>query len=177
MSKINRNLGNLLMCIAELVIGILLLMDPVGFTNSIIVLLGVLLIVVGAKEIFCYFRDDPETASQNSSLAKGLLFAGGGLFCILKSEWFFAAFPLLSTFYGVLILLSAISKLQWAVDLLRKRQRYWFVTLIGALLSLAFAVIVLANPFATTATLWMFVAISLIVEAVADIVSFIFGRK
>jgi len=77
----------------------------------------------------------------------------------------------------VLILLSAISKLQWAVDLLRKRQRYWFVTLIGALLSLVFAVIVLANPFAATATLWMFVAISLIVEAVADIVSFIFGRK
>lgn len=114
---------------------------------------------------------------MKNSLAKGLLFAGSGLFCIFKSEWFFAAFPLLSTFYGVLILLSAISKLQWAVDLLRNRQRYWFVTLIGAILSLVFAIIVLTNPFATTATLWMFVAISLIVEAITDVLSFFFGRK
>lgn len=177
MSKINRNFGNLLMCIAELVIGILLLIDPVGFTSGIIVLLGVLLVVLGAKEIISYFRTDPDIASRSSSLAKGLLFVGVGLFCILKSDWFFAAFPLLTTFYGVLILVSAISKLQWSVDLLRKRQKYWFVTLIGAILSLVFAIIVLTNPFGTTATLWMFIAISLIVEAIADIISFIFGRK
>ncbi len=177
MSKVSRNAGNLIMCLAEIVIGVLLLIDPVGFTNTIIILLGVLLAIVGVKNIITYFRTDPETAVWQNSLASGLLLTGGGLFCIFKSEWFFAAFPLLTVFYGVLILLSGISKIQWAVDLLRSKQKYWFVALLGAILSIVFAVIILRNPFTSTAALWMFIGISLIVEAVADVLSFIFGRK
>ena len=177
MSKINRNFGNLIMCLGEIVIGVLLLIDPVGFTNGIIIMIGILLAVAGVKNIISYFRADPETASQQSTLTKGLLLAGGGLFCIIKSDWFFVAFPLLTVLYGVLILVSGISKIQWAIDMLRQKQKYWYVTLIGAILSLVFAAIVLANPFASTAALWTFIAISLIVEAVADILSFFLGLK
>ena len=39
--KINRNTGNLLTCIFEILVGILLLIDPVGFTSGIIVVFGV----------------------------------------------------------------------------------------------------------------------------------------
>jgi len=51
------------------------------------------------------------------------------------------------------------------------------VALIGAVLTLVFALLILANPFASTAFLWTFIAISLIVEAVLDILAFTFGRK
>lgn len=177
MEKVNRNFGTIIMCIAELIIGILLLIDPIGFTSGIIILLGVLLIVAGSKNMISYFRTDPEVASHQRYLATGLLLAISGLFCIFKSEWFFVAFPLLTVLYGILILVFGFNKIQWAVDLLRMKQKYWFITLIGALLSLIFAVIVLVNPFASTMTLWMFIAISLIVEAVVDVLSFIFGKK
>lgn len=177
MGKISRNSGNLIMCIGEIVIGVLLLIDPTGFTSGIIILLGVLLAAAGIKSVVGYFRTDPEAAAQQSALAKGLFLAGAGLFCIFRSDWFIAAFPLLTVFYGVLILLSGISKVQWAVDLFRLKQPYWYVTLIGAVLSLAFGAIVLVNPFASTAALWVFIAVSLIVEAVADILSFFLGRR
>ena len=45
------------------------------------------------------------------------------------------------------------------------------------MLTLTFAVLILCNPFSTTAILWTFIAVSLIVEAVVDILTYIFGKK
>ncbi len=177
MEKINRNMGNLLMCLSEIVIGILLLINPVGFTSGIIITLGILLTILGIVNIVRYFRADPEMAAQKNGLAKGLVFVSIAFVCIFRTGWFIAAFPLITIFYGILILLSGISKIQWAVDLLRLKQKYWVVALIGAILSLLFAVFVLVNPFSSTLFLWNFIAVSLIIEAVVDILTFIFGRK
>jgi len=175
--KINRNTGNLLTCIFEILVGILLLIDPVGFTSGIIVVFGVVLAVIGAASLFRYFRNDAETAAQESGLAKGLIFAIFGLFCALKSEWFIITFPLLTVLYGILTLISGVSKVQWAVDMLRAKQKYWFVEVIGALLTLICSILILTNPFTSTAFLWTFIGVTMIVEAVIDVVAFIMGRK
>ena len=47
MGKINRHTCTLLTCAVELVIGILLLINPVGFTTGIIIVLGLALMVAG----------------------------------------------------------------------------------------------------------------------------------
>ena len=52
MRKINRSTGNLLTCIFEIMVGILLLIDPVGFTSGIIVVFGIVLAVIGAISLF-----------------------------------------------------------------------------------------------------------------------------
>jgi len=177
MSKVSRNMGNILSCLAEIIIGILLLINPVGFTAGIIMTLGVVLAVMGVSSVVGYFRAEPEEAAQSSGLMKGLLLVGGAFVCLFKTQWLIAAFPLITVFYGVMILMTGISKLQWAVDLLRLKQKYWFVALIGAALSILFAIIILANPFASVGILWTFIAVSLIVEAVMDILTFVFGKK
>jgi len=177
MNKINRKTGNLLMCISELLIGVLLLINPVGFTSGIIVMLGIILTVLGVSSLIHYFRTSSEKAAQENSLSKGLLFILVGLFCIFKSNWFFATFPVLTVLYGVLTLVGGISKVQWAVDMLRAKQKYWFVAIISAVLTLVFSALILTNPFTTTAVLWTFIAVTLIIEAVVDIVTYIFGRK
>ena len=96
---------------------------------------------------------------------------------MFRSNWFIVTFPLLTVIYGVLTLLGGINKVQWAIDMLRAKQKYWFVAIISAVLTLVFSALILANPFASTAVLWTFVAVTLIVEAVIDIVAFILGRK
>lgn len=60
MNKINRKTGNLLMCISELLIGVLLLINPVGFTSGIIVMLGIIFTVLGVSSMVYYFRTSPE---------------------------------------------------------------------------------------------------------------------
>ncbi len=177
MNKINRSKGNFLMCIAELLIGILLLLNPVGFTSGIIIVLGIGLAILGIVSLINYFRISPEDAAKQSGLAKGLMYCIIGLFCIFKSNWFIVTFPLLTVIYGVMTLLGGIYKIQWAVDLLRMKQKYWFVAIISAVLSIIFAALIFANPFATTAVLWTFIAVTLIVESVIDIITFILGRK
>lgn len=176
MEKINRNTGNLLMCILEALIGILLLVNPVGFTSGIIILLGIVLTAAGALHLITYFRSAPHEAAQGNSFAKGMLLAVCGLFCVFRSHWFIVTFPVLTVLYGVLTLVAGISKIQWSLDLFRTKQKYWYVAAVGAVLTLVFASLMLTNPFASTAVLWTFIAVSLLIEAVIDVVTFILEK-
>lgn len=175
--KVNLTAGNLLTCLAEIVIGILLLINPIAFTSAIIIILGVVLALIGLRGIIRYFRSTPEAAAAQNDLAKGIVFVILGIFCMFKSEWFIVTFPILTVLYGILNLVFGISKFQWAIDMLRQNQKFWFVAVIGAVLTLVFAILILVNPFASTTVLWTFIAITLIVEAIVDIVAYILGRK
>lgn len=177
MNKANSGASNLFMSIFEIVLGILLLINPVGFTSGIIITLGIVLTIMGIGQIIAYFFADAEEAAKSGKLTKGFLFTVLGLFCAFKSGWFIATFPVLTLLYGVLILVTGASKLQKAVDMARTKQKYWFVALIGALLTLIFAGLIILNPFASTAVLWTFIGVTLIVEAVMDVVTFIFAKK
>lgn len=171
------NMGNILSCVLEVVIGILLLIDPVSFTASIIMVLGAVLAVMGVAAIIGYFRMDAEEAAQTNGLLKGLLLLGCAFICLFRSKWLIGAIPLITVFYGILILVIGIAKLQDTVNMLRLKKQYWYMPLIGAVLSIPFAIVTLINPFISTALLGIFIAVSLIVEAAVDILTFIFWRK
>jgi len=177
MRSFNSSWGCIIMCLAELVIGILLFIRPVGFTSAIIVVLGILVLANGVTEIIKYFKSDAREAAQKGGLSKGLIFALLGGFCVFKSNWFIITFPVLTVIYGLLNLLLGMRKIQWTVDMLRLKHRYWFTALISAILSCVFAVLILADPFASTEVLWKFIAVSLIIEALADCVIFFTERK
>ncbi|WP_262398460.1 DUF308 domain-containing protein [Zongyangia hominis] len=119
----------------------------------------------------------PKPLRRKAVSAKGIIFAIFGLFCAFKSEWFMVTFPLLTVLYGILTLVSGVSKVQWAVDMLRAKQKYWFVEVISAVLTIICAILILTNPFTSTAFLWTFIGVSMIVEAVVDVIAFFLGRK
>ena len=177
MTKSNRTIMNLIICISEILIGVLLLIDPVGFTSAVLMILGIALMILGAWKTVFYFRTSPEAAAQNGGLVVGIVCVLLGAFCVFRWEWFLVTFPVLTVVYGVITLINGINKVQWAVDLLRLKQRFWFVSLIGAALTLVFGILILTNPFTTTAILWTFIAVTLIAEAALDIVTFILARK
>lgn len=177
MTKSNRTIMNLIICISEILIGVLLLIDPVGFTSAVLMILGIALMILGAWKTVSYFRTSPEAAAQNGGLVVGIVCVLLGAFCVFRWEWFLVTFPVLTVVYGVITLINGINKVQWAVDLLRLKQRFWFVSLIGAALTLVFGILILTNPFTTTVILWTFIAVTLIAEAAMDIVTFILARK
>lgn len=169
--------SELFMSIVEIILGVLLLINPVGFTSGIIIVFGIVLAIMGVCHVVKYFRSDAKEAARSGSLTKGILFTLLGIFCTFRSEWFIATFPIITVLYGVLILVAGVSKLQIAVDMVRAKQKYWFLALISALLALVFAGLIIVNPFASTAFLWTFIGISLIVEAVIDVITFVFAKK
>ena len=177
MKALKEHLTPIVFAIFELVVGILLMINPVNFTVGIITAAGVVLILYGIISIIKYFRMDAKTASAGQTLAQGLCMMLVGAFCTLKSEWFIATFPVLTMIYGVITLFAGMRKIQLTVDLLRLKNKKWFWGAISAAVSIVCAVIILNSPFTTTAVLWMFTGISLIIEAVFDCVTVIMGVK
>lgn len=173
MRAIQKNGGSILMCVLEILVGVLLLVDPTGFTSAIIIAAGTALILYGVISIVRYFRADAAEGALRQSLFKGLLLLLGGLFCVLRSRWFVDTFPLLTILYGIGLLISGIGKIQWMADMIRFGRKCWYLPAISAVLSLIFAAIILCSPTA----LWSFLGIVLIVEAVFDIVAIALGGK
>lgn len=160
----------------ELFIGILLLINPVGFTLGIIVAFGAFLCVMGVASVISYVRAEPLLAMGSQKLQKGLVYVAGGIFCICKSNWFVATFPILTILYGITILVTGFGKIQLTVDMLRLKWKRWYLAAISAVLSLICAAVILLNPFTTTTMLWIFTGVTLIVDAVFDIITVIFGK-
>ena len=178
MKTIKQFLGGIILCLCEVAIGILLLVNPVGFTAGIITVCGIALILCGIGSIIGYFRKDAEEAAASQSLMKGLVLLLAGGFCALKTEWIIATFPLMTLVYGVVILISGMGKVQWTADMLRAKNKKWFFAAISAAVSVICAVVILRSPFTSTAALWIFTGVSLICEAILDMVTFLLsGRK
>lgn len=173
MKAIKENAGSLFLSLAEIAVGILLLVNPVGFTAGIIIAAGVLLLALGLRMIVHYFTTNPGLAQQEQSLARGLALAALGSFCVLQTKWVIAAFPVLTVLYGAVLLLTGLYKTQTAIDMLRLHRANWGWAALSAALSILFALLIFMNPFGTTVALWTFTAITLIVEAVLDIVYFV----
>lgn len=170
-------ISKLLLALCELAIGVVLLINPEGFSEIIIKGIGAALMVFGIISIVRYFKETPEAAAQEQTLTVGLLEVLFGLFCLLKSDWFLVTFPLLTVLYGVITLIIGVAKIQWAADLLREKAGKWFLAAISAAVSVVCSIIILCNPFASAAVLWTFIAVSLILEAVFDTIGAFFAKE
>lgn len=177
MKTIKENFGNIIMSLGELLIGILLLIKPIGFTKGIIVLVGSILIVLGIINIVKYFTTDIFQAIKEQSLSAGLIFVTIGLFCVLRTNWFIITFPVLTILYGIMILIMGLKKVQWSIDLVRLKRKHWFIVGLSAVTSIMFAIIIMNNPFSTTAILWQFTGIILIIESILDVIALVFETK
>lgn len=169
-------ISKLVIAICELAIGIVLFIHPVSFTTAIITILGILVFIAGILCVFHYFKASPAEAARGNDLTQGLLEVSAGLFCIFKSNWFIVTFPLLTVLYGVIMLIGGISKIQWTVDLLRMNADKWFWAAISAVITIICSGVILCNPFTSTEVLWTFIAVTLIVEAAADVLVVIFAK-
>ncbi|MCX4325990.1 MAG: DUF308 domain-containing protein [Lachnospiraceae bacterium] len=177
MKKWNTVLGKVTICVCEIIVGILLMADPVVFTAGIITAAGILLLLTGAFTILRYFRMDPLQAQLEQGLVKGICAILCGLLCIFKREWIITTFPLLTVLYGLIILFTGIMRVQWAVDMMRIKKEQWQMAGAGAAVSIVLAAVILLNPFKTTVVLWRFVAVSMIIGAVMDLVILVFIKQ
>lgn len=73
MKKIKQSFGSIIVCIFELVLGVLLLIQPDKFTTAIIIAAGAVLLFMGLLSVIRYFRLKPELAMLENDLSKGLI--------------------------------------------------------------------------------------------------------
>lgn len=173
MKAIKLHMNGIILSLFEIAVGVLLLINPIGFTTGIIMAAGAVLSVVGIISGIKYFRAEITEAVAGQYLTKGLVALLAGIFCLTRAQWFIEIFPALTIVYGIAVLVAGLGKVQLTVDMLRRRNNKWFLALISTAISLACAAIILKNPFASTTVLWMFIGITLIGQAILDIATLI----
>jgi len=177
MKMLKQNGNAIIMCIIEIVAGILVLVNPVGFTSGIIIAAGIAFMVDGLLNVIRYFRSSPAEAAAGQLLMRGLVALLAGAFCTFNSEWFIVTFPMITILYGVAVLIGGLIKVQFAADMLRAKNPKWWWGAISAAISIICSLVMINDPFSSTDALWWFIGISLIAEAVFDVITLIMSRK
>ena len=173
MKALRANLGYIILCLVELAIGVILLIDPDRFTRAVLFLVGAVLLVAGVVCVIRYFITSPELAAMEKNLAIGLLCLIAGALFVFRNS----LFPSLTHIYGIALLIVGAMKFQQGIDRLRFHMPYWYLTVLNALIALVISVLILLDPFKALEMLWRVVAIALIVEAVLDLAAIITGLK
>jgi len=177
MKKMKRNINGFVLSLFEMAVGILLLINPRGFTTAIITVAGVVLAAVGIFNGIKYFRFDAEEAVAGQYLTKGLIAVLVGVFCILKSESFAFEFSSFTVIYGIVILFAGLGKVQLTVDMIRRDSKKWFLAVISSLISIIWGIVILNDPFTFVTDLWLLTGIVLIAEAVIDFVTLMLSQR
>ncbi len=172
-----QKLAGILCCMLQATIGIFLLIDPVGFTAGIFTVMGAILVIIGVIGIIRYFRTPVDEASKGQLLTRGLLTVLVGLLCVLGTDWLIVIFPSITVFYGIIMLVIGVSKIQLVADTIRRKEKRWFLGIVSTIITLICAGMVIMNPFSSTAALWMFTGISILVDAAFDLVAIFFMKE
>lgn len=178
MKKLTSKVMELTFAGCEIVLGILLLINPVAFTSAIITVIGLLLAVLGILAIVRHLRKSPAEAARGQDMMQGLIMVAGGIFCMMKNALLTtAALPLLMLVYGALVLVSGLAKVQWAVDKYRLHADKWFWEAISAAVTVICAALIIAHPLSSATAMWIFIGVTLLVEAVLDVLAAIFVKE
>ena len=168
MKQLKKHLTGILLCLFEMIVGVLVLIDPMGFIKGILAAAVIILMLIGLVWVIQYCRLEPKPAAKGQFLLKGQLALSAGCFCAFRAEWLLLTFPAFTFLLGVAVFVAGLVKVQLAMDMARVGNKRWFLGLIGAVVSLVCAVVILKEPFKTAEVLWAFTGVSLIVEAVVD---------
>lgn len=172
-NMVNNNtssIGGIIASVAELIIGILLLINPIGFTRGIIVAVGIILLLAGVAQIVMYFGKNALEAIPTQGIVKGLVLISLGIFCVSQTGWFLTTFKVLTLLYGIIVLVIGFARVQAMIDMIRLKQKQWIIAGLSALIAIVFSLIVIFNPLISASILWLFIALSLFIDAVFDII-------
>ena len=158
-------------------VGVFLLVDPEGFTISVIRLGGLLFLVLGVYDIIRYFSADPMEGMKGTGFFSGLMMIAGGCFCFFKTGWILNAFPVLAVIYGIFQILIGFRKVQRLVDAVRLKMSGWPLIAISAAVTMVFGCWIVLNPGMAWISVWKFTGIAMIIEGVLDLVLIIMQSR
>lgn len=161
--------GSAIVILVEFVVGILLLVNPTGFTDRIIMAAGIVLLAMSVFWCISYFREPIQVGMETKNLAKSLMGLMAGIFCVARHDLIISVFPILSVMYGVFLLVHSLYEIQTTIDMARLKLKTWKMSAVFSALTFLLAMLILFNPFGTVIAIWTLVGISYIATAVMNL--------
>lgn len=167
---------SVILAVCELLLGLLLLINPVGLVSVAIIAIGIILILLGVLNLYKYCRLPKEEAAKTWDLAVGAGLLAIGISFVSNQGQMVQMIGTMTTLYGGLTLAGAFMKLQMGVDALRGSRPYWYLMAISFAATAILSTLLFTNPFGESA-IWIISGIVLLMLAVLDAAYFILGRK
>lgn len=150
------------------VLGILLVFQSEFTIMVIAYIIGAILIVIGALAIIKFIKNINNNKKSELDIAYGLGTIILGILVIKNHEAIVSIIPFV---IGIGIIISSSTKLQYALELKATDNPQWKMTMIASIVSAAFGVILLFNPFKGAVIITQVVGIFIILYGILDIVS------
>ncbi len=172
MKKLLKNANSGIICLIEIIVGILLLVNPTAFISYILIIAGAFIAISGVISGIKYFLSSADEGEESQGLSKALVSLTIGAFLMIRNNIASEAIGIISLVFGAAILYTGYTKLQKAVDKIRRKQLF-IVALISAAVTILCAVLVLTGVVENI--IWIFIGVALIVEAAIDLADIITG--
>ena len=158
---------SILASIIFLILGLILINHPEGTIKVVSYILGGLLMVFGGFRISTYMSTRENFAYYDFNLTLGTLCFLAGLVIIVFGTAIASFFGII---IGIWISLTAINRINFAFKLKDSKIKYWYVSLIIALLVLSAGLYIVFSPDIVLITLGATVGSLLIAYSVLDII-------
>ena len=160
--------NEIIICSALIVLGLILIICPGMAVSVVIGGVGSLGVVMGIVHLIRYFKLDNHASIASNELAVGLLWLVGGILVIALHKFLLSIVPV---FFGIVLLVGGIAKVQNTLQLKRMGAKRWYFEVVCCGLSIGFGAIILLNPFSTALLLMRIIGIALLIEGVQDLIS------
>lgn len=154
--------------IAILVLGLLMVIFPGQSNNIICIAGGIFLGIWGLIRLVAYFAAVKNGPFSSFGLVQGATLVSFAVFFIVAPH---VIAPFLVAVMGLILMISAVLKIQYTVDFLRLKEKFWYIALSGAVVSIILGTITFFNISNTGKGIMLFLGISFLVNGVWDIVS------
>ena len=156
--------GAILTDIAIIILGLLMTIFSQSAGSIICMVLGISMCIFGVLVFISYFAKSGEEAFGSFAIVRGTALLGFGVLFIVAPE---PIRDFLNIILGIILIISGVIKLQYAVDLIRLKAKLCWLSFLGAAVTIALGVIVFVNHNA--AWLMVFLGISFLVNGIWDL--------
>lgn len=175
-NKRHKSFGNdtLITSIAMLAVGIIFTFFPESSGTIICYLTGSVLCAWGLLKLIMHFKSESNEAFSSYGLVISVVLIVAGITVLVRPA-FFA--DVMVIFFGCVIGVDGLQKLQYGLDLLKIKAKYWWVVLILSGVLLGLCALVVFNPLFSVKVLIIFTGISLIFNSVSDLLVALYIKK
>ncbi len=158
----------IIIAVAYVVFGLSLLIRPQLSTTVICYAVGALCLIYAAVTLIKYFTDGSKRYYVEPNFVLPVILGIFGLVIIVRPAVVISILPVT---VGLVLIVSGIVKLQDSFSLKRYGFERWYISLVFAVVSLLFGVIILLNPFGTGLVFARIVGALFAVDGILSIIS------
>ena len=160
-AKFGYIVSSLLLC----ALGAALIVHPSFSATALCALMGALLICYGIFKVIGYWSKDLFRLAFQFDLAFGILMIAVGLIMVIRPSQMLA---LVNLVIGILVLADGLFKIQIALDSKAFGIKAWWLIMALAAAAVVFGILLMVDPFASSALLMILLGISLLAEGILN---------